>query len=82
MTRQTNHSIDDVIRELNDDLDWHSREYRWKTAAVEHLQALRDGEYLTPVERSDLRQMETAFQSRHRQDRHRQPPRPDFGGAS
>ncbi|PSK90584.1 hypothetical protein CLV30_1389 [Haloactinopolyspora alba] len=72
--------VDGVIDELLADVRWHVREMQWKNAAVEHLQAMRDGQYLSAADRQDIKDLERAFGRPAKSDRYRRPQRPDVGG--
>lgn len=80
MSSRPRASIDEIIRRLLDECDRRAEEFRLKMDAVEHLTAARDG--MTPQQRRDVRELEDLYSRPYKQDRHRRPPRPVFGGGS
>ena len=75
-------ALDEVIAEVRSEARWHGRKLRHALAELEHLEALRDGRYLSACERIEIRDLDDLFAKAHRQDRHRQPERPTFGQES
>lgn len=77
-SRDQKPSLDDLIESLRLDVNWYTRELAKRQGMLDLLREIKDG--ITPQQRREVGDLEDLFSRSHRQDRHRKPARPDFGG--